>query len=95
MAKVLSLKDFLETKFEQGKPIVEGLISKQELILAIAPSKSCKSFFAMNMALAVAEGSLLFNKLGVTPGRVLYWQTEISERALQERFNNLLGAQNE
>jgi RecA-family ATPase len=61
----------------------EGLI-----ILAGSPGLG-KSYFALNMALAVATGGKAFGTLDTTKGEVLYLSFEDDEQGMQERLDTV------
>ena len=60
------------------------------LILLGGKSKTGKSWFALNLCLAIAEGHLAFRSFQCSPKGVLYLALEDPERRVQYRANKLL-----
>lgn len=82
-AKALAAKDFPPRRWAIPRLITEGLT-----ILA-GPPKVCKSWLALNMAVAVAGGGMVLGKIPVEQGEVLYLALEDSERRLKERLKKI------
>lgn len=85
-AATLQSKAFKPTRFVAAPFIPEGAT-----LLAGRP-KVGKSWLALDVALAVASGSVCFGKQ-CEAGDVLYLALEDNERRLQSRINKLLGTQ--
>jgi DNA modification methylase len=81
----LSALGEVETKW-----LVEGLIPDSGVVLLGAPPKSGKSHHAINLALAVSKGALVYGKLQCGQGKVLYVNADTSNKgktAFGGRFN--------
>ena len=72
---------------------VDGLIPEGACILAGAP-KLGKSWLALNLALAVAQGGIALGQIPVEAGPVLYLALEDGTRRLQNRLQRILSATN-
>ncbi|RJR33823.1 MAG: hypothetical protein C4567_16290 [Deltaproteobacteria bacterium] len=83
-AKDLAAKTFAPPRWAIPDLFPEGLI-----ILAGKP-KAGKSWLALNVAVAVASGSVALGKIQVDRGGVLYLALEDSERRLQERLSKII-----
>ncbi|MCI0461958.1 MAG: helicase RepA family protein [Gemmataceae bacterium] len=68
---------------------VEGILPEGLCVLAGKP-KLGKSWLALNLALAVAEGGVVLGQVPVEPGRVLYLALEDTKRRLKGRLGKLL-----
>jgi len=82
-AKDLAAKHFAPRRWAVPPFFCEGLT-----ILAGAPGIG-KSYFALNMALAVASGGKAFGTLDTTKGEVLYLSFEDDEQGMQERIDSV------
>lgn len=69
---------------------VPGLIQKGLMILGGKP-KVGKSWFILNVCIAVASGGVALGKIEVTSGDVLYLALEDTQRRLQDRMQRVLG----
>lgn len=79
-----ALKDFEEYEVE---PIIEGLINKESLYLLFAPSGGMKTFFALDLAIAVAQGTP-FLGADTVKSSVLYIDGEMSGNSVNQRWND-------
>jgi hypothetical protein len=87
--KISRLCDLLKREIPPTEWIVPGLLSSG-LILLGGKSKAGKSWFALNLSIAIAEGKLAFEKLPCSPQKVFYISLEDHERRIQYRANKLL-----
>jgi hypothetical protein len=71
---------------------VEGLIVAGETLLA-GPPKLGKSWMALNIALAVANGGVALGTIPVEEGDVLYLALEDTERRMQDRIRKIMKGQ--
>jgi hypothetical protein len=85
----INAADLMSQQLPDVEYVVEGLLPQGATILA-GPPKSCKSWMALEVSLAVASGSE-FLGFGVTQGDVLYLALEDNARRLQKRLRRLLG----
>ncbi len=69
---------------------VPGVFPEGFSVLAGAPKRG-KSWLALDVCLAVAEGGKALGAIDVAPGHALYLALEDSERRLQSRARHLLG----
>jgi hypothetical protein len=81
--------DIMLYKFPEPRFAVPGLIAEGLNILAGAP-KLGKSWFALNIAAAVAYGGLALDAVSVEQGEVLYLALEDTPRRLQSRLRMVL-----
>ncbi len=88
----LSAQDLLALDLPEPKFIVPGLLTEGLAVLA-GPPKLGKSWFALDVALAVAAGSQALGFVEVEPGDVLYLALEDSNRRVQDRLRKMLGAE--
>lgn len=89
--RLWTLKEVMNDKSEENViPLVEGLLAKQEFVILTAPSKSNKTWFTMELALAVAEGRSFLGKYPTYKGKVLYCEFELSLPRLRERFQKVV-----
>lgn len=82
-----SAGDLLKAEFPDLVWIADGLLGAGLYILAGRP-KLGKSWLALQLAISVATGGVLFGQT-LTPRRVLYLGLEDSERRLQSRIQTL------
>lgn len=61
------------------------------VVLLVGKSKLGKSWFALDVALAVSTGAKAWGQIQVEQGEVLYLALEDSERRLQDRLNQVYG----
>jgi hypothetical protein len=86
-AKELMLHDFPDPRYAVPGVLAEGLN-----LFAGAP-KLGKSWFALNVAAAVAYGGLALDKISVERGEALYLALEDPPRRLQRRLQLILGGE--
>jgi hypothetical protein len=84
-----SLADLKAKKFDPLKWIVHSILPEGCVILAGRPKKG-KSWLALDIGLAVAEGGVCLFGLNVEAGDVLYLALEDTERRLKDRAAKLL-----
>ncbi len=90
LGEIIPIEVLMATKFEPIRWIVPDLISEGLTILAAGP-KIGKSWFALNLALAVCSGGGILGKYRATVGSVLYLDLEQSPRKTYRRINALPG----
>lgn len=87
------LVNYLNDLLDKDIPSIEWIIPNllpSGLILLGGKSKAGKSWFALNLCLAISEGRLAFGTLSCQPQKVLYLTLEDHERRVQYRVNKLL-----
>lgn len=84
-----SALELLAQEFPEPKFIVPGYVGEGLTILAGRP-KIGKSWLALNIAVAVATGSLVLGSVQVEGGDVLYMALEDTRRRLQVRLKQVL-----
>ncbi len=84
----LSRHDLWNGTFGDAKWVVEGLIPQAGLTVLAAPPKKGKSWFALQLGIAVESG-VPFLGLRTTKGKVVYYALEDTERRLVERVHGL------
>lgn len=83
-------KDLMRHEFPEPRYAVPGLLAEGLNLLAGAP-KLGKSWFALNIAAAVACGGLALDTINVERGEALYLALEDPPRRLQRRLRLVLG----
>ena len=86
---MITAKEIQAMDIEPLTWIVNNLIPEGLSLLAGRP-KVGKSWFALNIAVAVSEGSITLNKFDTTTSKVLYIPYEDNPRRVQSRLNKLL-----
>ena len=89
--KIYDLKSFMELKLHRPATLLDPIISEGSLSMLHAFQGIGKSFFAMSLALAVANGGKFLRWKAPQPAKVLYVDGEMSAFTLQERFTKLSG----
>lgn len=85
----LSAAEIMEMEISPQSHIVDGIITGGLNLLAGKP-KMGKSWFALNIAVAVSKGELALGKLPVEKKSVLYLALEDNDRRIQERLASCL-----
>ncbi|MBH0781348.1 AAA family ATPase [Nocardia bovistercoris] len=84
------LDDLMRAKFPKLRFIASGLLT-EGLALVVAAPKTGKSFWLLDLSLAVAQGKRVFESIDTTPGEVLYLSLEGGGgRSLQSRVKTLV-----
>src|SRR5947207_6788904 len=86
---VFDLASLVEETFEPMNWAIPGLIPEGCILFAGRP-KLGKSWFVLQLALAVASGENAFGDFPVSRGDVLYLALEDTRRRLQSRVKRLL-----
>jgi RecA-family ATPase len=87
--KALTGLDVYNSEFKEPEPIIESLLYNGLTIFASRP-KVGKSWFALQIAIAIANGTTLARRLSVRkPGRVLYIALEETQRRTAPRLRRL------
>lgn len=89
-APMRSFAQLLDENLPELQPVVEGLIY-EGVTLLVGKAKTGKSRLGLNLALAVAKGSLALGKYPTRRGRVLYLTLEDGKRRFKKRLEDLLG----
>ena len=89
----ITLKELMSRQFPDSEWVVEPLIPEGLTVLSAQPA-SYKTWLMLDIAIAVASGSQLFDTFDTTQSGVLMVDEENSERLLQQRLQ-LLGDDNE
>lgn len=88
---IIALADFLAESLEMPEVIVDGLIRKRSVVQFSSASKSYKTWTLLDLGLSVSQGTSWLG-LGVTPGRVLYLNFELTPAELQSRVRAITNA---
>lgn len=72
--------------------IVPGIVAAEAVLLAGKP-KSCKSWLALDISLAVARGTYCLGDRKCDPGEVLYLSLDQGLRLVQSRIKKILSSQ--
>ena len=83
------LSDLLHKDIPPTEWIIRNLLPSG-LILLGGKSKTGKSWFVLNLCLAISKGDLVFESLPCSPQKVLYLTLEDHERRVQYRAKKLL-----
>ena len=82
----------LASKPPEQRWLVEGLWADQAVGILGGEPKSCKSFFALDMAVAVASGGRCLRRFPVRRrGRVLLYAAEDDQHIVRERLEGIAG----
>jgi RecA-family ATPase len=75
---------------EAGEPIIEKILSRQEILLIFAPTGVGKSIYVDNIIVALLNGEPLFNEFKVVaPHAVYLCEFEMSSRERGERLRSI------
>ena len=88
MANVLTLDQYADLDRPEIRYLIEGYIPKPGLILFLGEAGAGKSFMALQIAMAVAQGGKVFDTQA-SKGNVLYFQFDMSELIVRERIKKL------
>src|SRR5262245_37255994 len=88
LSRIVKAQTILATHYPEPKWAVKGLIPEGVTFIA-GPPKLGKSIFALNLAVAVAEGGKALSHFDVDQGSVLYLALEDGPRRIQERLRKL------
>jgi len=86
--KTVGLEDFSTLPRPEVYWIIPEFLPKPSFILLVAPPKAGKSFMALQLGIAAAQGGTFLNRT-VAKERVLYLQFDAGEMGERERFKNL------
>jgi hypothetical protein len=92
LSRIVTAQTILTTHYPEPKWAVKGLIPEGVTFIA-GPPKLGKSIFALNLAVAVAEGGRALSHFDVERGAVLYLALEDGPRRIQERLLKLTNGQ--
>ena len=87
-AKGITAAELLAMEFPPIQWVVPGFITEGLTLLAGAP-KIGKSWLALGLGMAVAEGGKAFGEIDCEPGRVLYLALEDNHRRLASRLRHM------
>lgn len=83
----------LEARPEAQRWLIEGLWSAEAVGILGGEPKCCKSFLALDMAVAVASGTPCLRRFPTTePGRVLLFAAEDSPAVVRQRLTGIAAA---
>jgi len=89
MSRAYTAGELLDTALPELKYVVRGLIPEGLTILAANP-KAGKSFFALNVCIAVASGSgTIAGEFACAQGNVLYYALEDNPSRIKARMKNV------
>lgn len=86
--EILCYKDIKESH-ESEDSIIEGILSRQQIMLISGPSKSGKSFLSLNFAVAVSTGTEILGR-ACRKSRVLYIELENGNVETKKRITGIL-----
>jgi hypothetical protein len=89
--EIFTAPDLLRMELPEARCVVSDIIPEGLTLLAGKP-KLGKSWWALDVALAVAEGGVALGRIDVQPGDVLYLALEDTRRRLRSRLEKILSA---
>jgi hypothetical protein len=89
MSNVISLQEFLALDRPTVRWLVPDLIPQPGIVVLIGSPKVGKSFFALQVAMQLAEGSAILGHTPTAPARTLYLQLDTSELVWRDRLTKL------
>lgn len=89
--KIYNLNRFMSLDLPKAGMILDPIITEGSLSMLHAYRGVGKSFFAMSLALAVANGGKFLRWKAPHPAKVLYVDGEMPANCLQERFQKVTG----
>lgn len=87
---VLNSQTLLETEFPNRQTIMDPWLPSRGLSMVVAARGIGKTWFALNVAVAVATGGRYLNWQAASPRRVLYIDGEMPAAVLQERLAQII-----
>lgn len=91
LPEIMTLENYLANPPKVPEELIGGILRRGHKCLLSGPSKAGKSFFLMELAIAIAEGRKWVN-FPVKKGRVLYINLEIDPASAIERFRKIYEA---
>ena len=91
LPEIVTLETYLANPPKVPEELIGGILRRGHKCLLSGPSKAGKSFFLMELAIAIAEGRKWVN-FPVKKGRVLYINLEIDDASAIERFREIYEA---
>ena len=88
MADIVTLNEYLDLDRPNVDFLIDGLIPKPGMVLLLGEAGAGKSYMALQMALAIAQGGTFFHAK-CKRGRVLYLQLDEGELALRYKLADL------
>ena len=83
----------LQARAEEQRWLVESLWAEQAVGIVGGEPKCCKSFLALDMAVAVASGAPCLRRFAVSrPGRVLLYAAEDAQHIVRARLEGICAA---
>lgn len=89
--KAISLDQFMAQDMVPVRYLIYKWIPKPGRVLLVGPPKAGKSYLALQMALAMAQGTSFMGR-GATKSRVLYLQFDTPESMWRERLEDIQDA---
>lgn len=84
--RLVTLEQYTKLERPQLQWLIPGLIPRPGWILLLGEPKAGKSTFALQLALAVAQGKSFFPQVSTRQGRVLFLQLDTSELVWRKRI---------
>lgn len=88
---IVSLDMYADNPPALSPPLIDGILRRAHKLLLAGPSKAGKSFLAMELGVAIAEG-IPWLGYNCTQGKVLYVNLEIDEPSCINRFDKIYKA---
>lgn len=88
MADIVTLDEYADMNRPHVEFLIDGLIPKPGLVLFLGEAGAGKSFMALQIAFAVAQGGSFFHS-SAKRGTVLYLQFDMSELIVRDRILKL------
>jgi hypothetical protein len=86
----MTFDKFMNEEFPKEEILIDGFLERTDLMLIIAPSKSRKTFFTLQLALSISHH---LNVLGLQPTKshkVMYVNLELKKGKLQKRMKKMV-----
>jgi putative DNA primase/helicase len=93
LLRAINIADFLNMKIPPREMLLDPILPSQGLAMLYAKRGVGKTYVALSIAYAVATGSSFLRWQAIEPRRVLYLDGEMPAGAMQERFAQIVQAQ--
>jgi len=80
---------FMVTKFNREEVLIENFLERTDMLMIIAPSKSRKTFFTLQLALSVSHNKSFLELQPTKAHKVMYVNLELKMGKLQKRMRKM------
>jgi 5S rRNA maturation endonuclease (ribonuclease M5) len=88
--QIVTAFDLLAKDFPHSQDVIAGILPQQARLILSAPAKLGKTRFTLGLCLAIAAGKSAMGFKITEAAKVLDFQAEMSERAMQDRLRKML-----